>query len=106
MPQTNRREVEEKTRIILRTIISGKRAACRESVKANLKALQQNGALLRQMDRQANCKRQIEQGWAPVLPDSVDSSAQVERSNQARFAVLYFTCQRSRAPQRCTRVTP
>jgi hypothetical protein len=39
----------------------GKESDGRFGAKANIKALQQIGALVRQMDRQANCKRQIKQ---------------------------------------------
>jgi hypothetical protein len=50
------------TGIVFRTIVSGKYAISRRSIKANIKGLQQIYPLMRQMDRQANCKRQIEQG--------------------------------------------
>ena len=40
-------------------------AAYKKRVKGNIKALQQNGALLRQMDRQANCQAAIEPGRHP-----------------------------------------
>ena len=56
------REARPKQRTARRTGIRYKKRA-----KANIKALQQNGALVRQMDRQANCKRQIEQGRHPSL---------------------------------------
>ena len=74
--------------------------------KANINGLQQNGALVRQMDRQANCKRQIEQGRHPSFRTVLIPAHKLSAATGPDLRCYTLYCQRSSASRRRTRVTP